>query len=104
MLEKSDKRSVAATFRDRLAMALAISGLSRAGLARAIGVDRSSVTQMLAPGDTRMPGGHVVAACAQALDVSADWLLGADRPAGTGGRAVGQLAVDLGNGPRDGAR
>jgi transcriptional regulator with XRE-family HTH domain len=72
----SDKRRVAATFRDRLSAALMTSGMSRAALARAVGVDRSSVTQMLAEGDTRMPGGHVVAACAQALDVSADWLLG----------------------------
>jgi transcriptional regulator with XRE-family HTH domain len=72
----SDKRRVAATFRDRLSAALMASGMSRAALARAVGVDRSSVTQMLAEGDTRMPGGHVVAACAQALDVSADWLLG----------------------------
>ena len=70
-----DKRRVAATFRDRLAIALMATGKSRAVLARAVGVDRSSITQMLAPGDTRMPGGHVVAACAQALDVSADWLL-----------------------------
>lgn len=76
MQNLSDKRRVAATFRDRLSAALMTSGMSRAALARAVGVDRSSVTQMLAEGDTRMPGGHVVAACAQALDVSADWLLG----------------------------
>ena len=75
MQNLSDKRRVAATFRDRLSAALMTSGMSRAALARAVGVDRSSVTQMLAEGDTRMPGGHVVAACAQALDVSADWLL-----------------------------
>ncbi len=97
MLGKSDKRSVAATFRDRLAAALAISGLSRAALARAIGVDRSSVTQMLALGDTRMPGGHVVAACAQALDVSTGWLLGlTDRPE-QAGALLDLVAVDLGN-------
>ena len=81
MQSLSDKRRVAATFRDRLSAALMTSGMSRAALARAVGVDRSSVTQMLAEGDTRMPGGHVVAACAQALDVSADWLLGlSNRP------------------------
>ena len=51
-----DKRRVAATFRDRLAIALMATGKSRAVLARAVGVDRSSITQMLAPGDTRMPG------------------------------------------------
>ena len=81
MQNLSDKRRVAATFRDRLSAALMTSGMSRAALARAVGVDRSSITQMLAEDDTRMPGGHVVAACAQALDVSADWLLGlSNRP------------------------
>jgi transcriptional regulator with XRE-family HTH domain len=68
-------------FRDRVLAALATSGLSRAALARAARVDRSTITQMLAEGDARIPGGHVVAACARALDVSADWLLGlSDRP------------------------
>jgi transcriptional regulator with XRE-family HTH domain len=90
----SDKRRVAATFRDRLSAALMASGMSRAALARAVGVDRSSVTQMLAEGDTRMPGGHVVAACAQALDVSADWLLGlTNRPEQAGALLDSSLSI-----------
>ncbi|MBF9061193.1 helix-turn-helix domain-containing protein [Rhodobacterales bacterium HKCCSP123] len=94
MLDISDKRRVAVTFRERLAGALAASGLSRAGLARAIGVDRSTVTQMLAEGETRMPGGHVVAACAQALDVSADWLLGlTDRPEQAGALLASSFSI-----------
>jgi transcriptional regulator with XRE-family HTH domain len=89
-----DKRLVAATFRDRLATALLASGQSRAGLARAVGVDRSTITQMLAPGDSRMPGGHVVAACAQALDVSADWLLGlTNRPEQAGALLDSSLSI-----------
>ncbi|MFY9246415.1 MAG: helix-turn-helix transcriptional regulator [Roseicyclus sp.] len=89
-----DKRRVAATFRDRLSAALMTSGMSRAALARAVGVDRSSVTQMLAEGDTRMPGGHVVAACAQALDVSADWLLGlSNRPEQAGALLDSSLSI-----------
>ena len=90
----SDKRDVAATFRERLATALTAAGLSRAALARAIGVDRSSVTQMLASEETRMPGGHVVAACAQALDVSADWLLGlTDRPEQAGALLASSFSI-----------
>ena len=89
-----DKRRVAATFRDRLSAALMTSGMSRAALARAVGVDRSSVTQMLAEGDTRMSGGHVVAACAQALDVSADWLLGlSNRPEQAGALLDSSLSI-----------
>ena len=94
MQNLSDKRRVAATFRDRLSAALMTSGMSRAALARAVGVDRSSVTQMLAEGDTRMPGGHVVAACAQALDVSADWLLGlTNRPEQAGALLDSSLSI-----------
>ena len=94
MQNLSDKRRVAATFRDRLSAALMTSGMSRAALARAVGVDRSSVTQMLAEGDTSMPGGHVVAACAQALDVSADWLLGlSNRPEQAGALLDSSLSI-----------
>lgn len=76
-----DRLSRALLFRERVIAALTASGLSRAGLARAVHVDRSTITQMLAEDDARVPGGHVVAACAMALDVSADWLLGlTDRP------------------------
>lgn len=70
-----DKRARAALFRERLALALGRAGLSRAGLARAIGADRSTVTQMLGEGAS-VPGAHLAAECAEALGVTADWLLG----------------------------
>lgn len=89
-----DKRIRSDLFRDRLLAALAISGLSRAALARAVHVDRSTITQMLALGDARIPGGHVVASCAQALDVSADWLLGlTDRPEQAGKLLESSLSI-----------
>lgn len=76
-----DKRDRAALFRDRLALGMAEAGRSQAALARAVGVDRSTISQLLAPGTTRLPNAQVVAECAAALDVSADWLLGlTDRP------------------------
>lgn len=65
----------AALFRARLAEAMSARGLSQAALARACGVDRSTVSQVLAPGK-RMPGADFAAAAAQTLGVSADWLLG----------------------------
>lgn len=76
MREISDKRDRARLFRDRLAAALTTSGMSRAALARAVGVDRSTITQLLAADDARMPGAHLVAEAARSLGVSADWLLG----------------------------
>jgi transcriptional regulator with XRE-family HTH domain len=56
-------------------------GLSRSALARATGVDRSTIAQVLQDGAVRLPGGQLVAELAAALGVSADWLLGlTDRP------------------------
>ena len=71
-----DKRTRASLFRDRLASAMAVSGLSQARLARSVGVDRSTPSQLLLPASTRLPNAQVVAECAAALGVSCDWLLG----------------------------
>ena len=76
MPEKIDKRDRSAQFRDRLAQAMADRALSQSALARLTGVDRSTISQLLAPDTARLPGGQLVAECAQALGVSADWLLG----------------------------
>ncbi|MEX3014612.1 helix-turn-helix domain-containing protein [Gymnodinialimonas hymeniacidonis] len=94
MLQEIDKRDRARLFTDRLSAALAASGLSRAALARAVRVDRSTITQILSGETARVPGGHVVAACAQALDVSADWLLGlTDRPEQAGKLLESSLSI-----------
>lgn len=89
-----DKRDRAAMFRDRLTQAMALAGESRAGLARATGADRSTLSQLLAEGDTRLPNAHLVAECARALAVSADWLLGlTDRPERPGDLIAGAVRV-----------
>jgi len=54
---------------------------SQSALARQIGVDRSTISQLLAGATARLPNAQVVAECAATLGVSADWLLGlTDRP------------------------
>lgn len=79
-----DKRDRAAMFRDRLAQAMARSGQSQSALARAIGVDRSTLSALLAPG-TRLPNAQIVAEAAAALGCSSDWLLGlAEMPSPVG--------------------
>ncbi len=81
MLEKIDKRLRAEQFRLRLNRALSDSGVSQSALARATGVDRSTISQLLNDDGARLPNAHVVGACAAALGVSADWLLSlSDRP------------------------
>lgn len=71
-----DKRDRAGVFRARLTEAMADKAMSRAALARAVGVDRSTLSQLLSPGTTRLPNAQLAADCAQALGISADWLLG----------------------------
>ena len=76
-----DKRKRAAQFRERLRQALQLSGISQAALARTIGVDRSTISQLLGDSGARLPNAQVVGECAAALNVSADWLLSlSDRP------------------------
>ncbi|KIN63962.1 DNA binding protein [Sulfitobacter noctilucicola] len=81
MQRKLTKNDRALTFRARLSQALGESDLTQSGLARAIGVDRSTLSQALGGAATRLPSAHVVGAAAHALGVSSDWLLGlSDRP------------------------
>ena len=76
-----DKRHRAAQFRSRLARAMTDAGSNQSALARAVGVDRSTISQLLGGEGARLPNAHVVGACASALGVSADWLLSlSDRP------------------------
>ncbi|MEQ8480155.1 MAG: helix-turn-helix transcriptional regulator [Hoeflea sp.] len=75
------KNERADLFRTRLAARLATAGMSRSALARAAGVDRSTIAQLLSGDEVRLPNAHLAAECASALGVSADWLLGlSDRP------------------------
>ena len=76
MSGNTDKRARAALCRDRLAQGMAEKALTQAALGRAVGVDRSTLSQLLAADSTRLPNAQVVAECASALGVSADWLLG----------------------------
>ncbi len=60
---------------------MAEKSVTQSGLAREVGVDRSTVSQLLTGQGARLPNAQVVAECAAALGVSADWLLGlTERP------------------------
>ncbi len=81
MMVKIDKRARATLFRSRLREAMGKKRMSQSALARAIGVDRSTVSQLLGGVGARLPNAQVVGECARSLGVSADWLLGlTDRP------------------------
>jgi transcriptional regulator with XRE-family HTH domain len=78
MMEKHNRAQM---FRVRLTEAMGRAQVTQSALARAVGVDRSTISQILAASTDRLPGAGLAADCAAALQISADWLLGlTDRP------------------------
>lgn len=71
-----DRRQTVRLFRERLQALIADLGDSQAAFSRRIGIDRSTLSQLLAGHDDRLPRADTVAAVAQTCQVSADWLLG----------------------------
>lgn len=99
MMDIIDKRDRAERFRTRLARTMDAQNMTQSGLARRIGADRSTISQALSGDSARLPGAHVVGACAQVLGVSADWLLGlSDRPESAA--ALTAAALSLTEAPR----
>jgi transcriptional regulator with XRE-family HTH domain len=75
------------TFRERLAEVIAGSGLRRAAFARRVGIDRSTLAQLLSATNDRLPRAETIAAIALNQQVSVDWLLGLTQE--------GSLSADL---------
>jgi transcriptional regulator with XRE-family HTH domain len=71
-----EKCNRAILFRTRLAEAMVKRGTTQSALARATGVDRSTISQILSAQTDRLPGAQLAADCALELGISADWLLG----------------------------
>lgn len=75
-IESTDKRDVAEVFRDRMALLIAQKGFNLSRFSQEIGIDRSALSQFLAPGSTRLPRAETLCAIARAFGVSLDWLMG----------------------------
>lgn len=71
-----DKRERSEVFRQRLQAAMVQAGLNKSSLSEQIGVDRSTISQLLSDKHARLPNAQVIGECAGVLGVSADWLLG----------------------------
>lgn len=80
----ADRRETVSAFRTRLETAMERVGINQSGLARAIGVDRSTLSQLLSRSVDRLPRADTVASMAIALQVSTDWLLGLVEDEGQG--------------------
>jgi len=63
-------------FRARVGQVVARSGLTHAAFARRAGLDRSTLSQLLAGPLPRLPRAETLATIARAAHVSVDWLLG----------------------------
>jgi len=72
----SDKRDVAEIFRERMQLLIEQRGQSLSAFANTIDVDRSALSQFLAPGSTRLPRAETLHAIARTCGVSLDWLIG----------------------------
>lgn len=79
-----DRREVAEIFRIRLSEAIERSDMNRAALARKVGIDRSTLSLLLADDMDRLPRADTVAALASTLQISLDWLLGLSHEARIG--------------------
>ena len=79
-----DRRDTAQRFRERLLEAMASARVNRSVLAARIGIDRSTLSQLLSPEADRLPRADTAAAIASALHVSLDWLLGLSQQAKLG--------------------
>ncbi len=65
-----------AVFRRRMQRVIEHSGLNHAGFAKTIGVERSTLSQLLSEGNLRLPRADTIANLAEKYQVSIDWLLG----------------------------
>lgn len=71
-----DRRETVRIFRQRLADVIVRAGGSRSAFAERIGVDRSTLAQVLSEANDRLPRAETLAAIAADQQVSIDWLLG----------------------------
>ncbi|MEH6632986.1 MAG: helix-turn-helix transcriptional regulator [Halopseudomonas aestusnigri] len=74
--DSSDKRDVAYIFRERMALLIAQSGNNLSQFSKSIGIDRSALSQFLAPDSTRLPRAETLCAISRACGVSLDWIMG----------------------------
>jgi transcriptional regulator with XRE-family HTH domain len=90
-----DRRDILPRFQVRLRQVLDRSELNQTDFAAAAGLDRSTLSQLLAPGADRLPRVESVAAIAHVGNTSLDWLLGLsqeDRP--DAGMAAESLQIE----------
>lgn len=72
----SERTETVRLFRERLLEVIRRSGLTHSAFAKKVGIDRSTLSQLLSPSNDRLPRAESVIAIAAREQVSTDWLLG----------------------------
>jgi transcriptional regulator with XRE-family HTH domain len=88
------KQDTVETFRHRLLELVSRTGLSRARFATRAGLDRSTLTQLLAENNLRLPRAETIARIAARHSSSVDWLLGLSEQDQVATDIVAQLAIE----------
>jgi len=83
-----DRSETVERFRERLTQVLEESGRTRSAFAEGVGLDRSTLSQLLSPGNERLPRAETILAIARQAQVSLDWLLGASESGAPGSELV----------------
>ena len=100
-----DRRETVEVFRRHLSEVIERSGQTRSAFATRIGLDRSTLSQLLAPTNLRLPRAETIAAIAASEKVSVDWLLGLSQEERVGTELVNQdLEIETGAGSPADAR
>jgi len=86
-----DKRETIVTFRNRLRQVMDSTGETQAAFARRVGLDRSTLSQLLDEHGDRLPRAETIVAIASAAQVSVDWLLGLSQEGRLGTEVVQRM-------------
>ena len=89
-----DRRDMLPIFQARLRLIMQRSELSQTDFAAAAGIDRSTLSQLLASGANRLPRVESIAAIARIGNVSMDWLLGLSQAEPGSGMVAESLQIE----------
>lgn len=84
------RREVQTLMQARLARLIEDSGLTRSAFAKEIGLDRSTLSQILSPAGDRLPRAETLAAIGARFQVSVDYLLGLTEEGPLGAEALAE--------------
>jgi len=91
-----DRQTTVELFRERLQAVIAVTGLNLSSFARKVGLDRSTLSQILSPSTSRLPRVETLTAIAQSEQVSIDWLVGLSQEGGLRADIIHEVEIQHG--------